>query len=326
LGESRAQLVWLRTVNFDEFLATSLTADDPHLAGAHAERFGDRLLDGRVGLPFDGTRAHPHAQRAVGVLDTLGPGIRVGFDVEPQHAVQCCTRLGGCPALAWPAGLTTADESASSPPSCRRSRAQGERRLRTMSVGLQRRAALRNAEIAQLLQVALGLLAIWLGALELQAHSPPGQLSWAALDVLVHGAAAGLCAVWLVPAYGWRPLVSAIVAGIVIDLDHAVAARSLDPFKMMNLAARPPTHSLVAAVLFGVLAGRLLGSVSGYAVGIGIVAHLLGDAIEPAGVPLLMPFVANPRMQVPVAVLIGGMLDMALVSAWLSQRAKRPAR
>lgn len=192
-----------------------------------------------------------------------------------------------------------------------------------MRVGVQRRIVLRNLEMARVLQVATGLLAIWFGALELQEHSAPGQLTWAALDVLVHGAAAGLCAVWLLPGYGWRPLVSAIAAGILIDLDHAVAARSLDPLKMMSLAARPPTHSLVAAVLFGIVAGRLLGSVCGYAVGIGIVAHLLGDAIEPAGVPLLAPFVTNPRIQISVVVLIGGMLAMALASAWLSQRAKR---
>src|SRR5690242_10164464 len=130
-----------------------------------------------------------------------------------------------------------------------------------MSVGLQRRVVLRNGEMTRVLQLASGLLVVWLGALELQEHSPPGQLTWAALDVVVHGAAAGLCAVWLLPAYGWRPLVSAIAAGILIDLDHAVAARSLNPFNMMSIGTRPPTHSLVAAVLFGIVAARFVGSV-----------------------------------------------------------------
>jgi LexA-binding, inner membrane-associated putative hydrolase len=194
-----------------------------------------------------------------------------------------------------------------------------------MSVGLQRRVVPRSAELMRVLQLATGLLVIWLGALELQERSAPGQLTWAALDIAVHGAAAGLCAVWLLPGYGWRPLASAIAAGILIDLDHAVAARSLDPLNMMSIGARPPTHSLLAAVLFGIVAGRLLGAVCGYAVAIGMLAHLLGDAVEPPGVPLLVPFVANPTIQVPAGMLIGGMLAMALTSAWLTQRA-RPRR
>jgi hypothetical protein len=292
LGQSRPQLVWFETVDFYGFVATSRAADDAHLPRPQAKCFSDQLLDRRVRPPFDGSGTHPNAQHAVDVRDTLNPGIGMRFDAQPQH------------------------HNASVAPGRRG-------RLWVMSVGLQRRAVVRNVELTQVLQLVTALLLIWLGALELQEHSAPGQLTWAALDVLVHGSTAGLCAVWLLPGFGWRPFIAAIAAGVFIDLDHAVAARSLDPLKMMSLAARPPTHSLLAAVLVGIVAGRLLGRVCGYAVGIGIVAHLLGDAIEPAGVPLLVPFVANPRLQVSVSVLIGGMLVMALASAWLSQRANR---
>jgi len=165
---------------------------------------------------------------------------------------------------------------------------------------------------------ALALLAIWVAALDAQRYVEGDPAMWAGLDALAHGAAAGLVAVWLVPGFGTRTLVWGIAAGILIDLDHAVAARSLNPLQMMSLAARPPTHSLLAALALAALVGSLRGWIVGYAVGIGIVAHLLGDAIEPAGVPLLVPFVANPWMRVSVTTLVLGMLVMALLSACFS--------
>jgi membrane-bound metal-dependent hydrolase YbcI (DUF457 family) len=164
----------------------------------------------------------------------------------------------------------------------------------------------------------LGLLALWLAALQAQQYVERTPLAWAGLDAVAHGAAAGLVAVGLIPGFGARTLVWGIAAGILLDLDHAVAARSLDPLRMMSLTARPPTHSLVAALALAGLVGSLRGWIFGYVVGIGIIAHLLGDAIEPAGVPLLAPFIADPWMRVSVTTLVFGMLAMGLVSTGLS--------
>lgn len=167
--------------------------------------------------------------------------------------------------------------------------------------------------------MAAGLGLLWLGAIVLQHRSPPATL-WAALDAVAHGAAAGLCTVWLWPAFGARPVLSAMLAGTLIDLDHAVAAHSLDPHRMMSLDARPPTHSLAGAAVFGVLAWAAFGVIDGYAVAIGVLAHLLGDAVEPAGVPFLAPFVAYAQMHVPTWALGLGIGLSACASAALARR------
>jgi membrane-bound metal-dependent hydrolase YbcI (DUF457 family) len=75
-------------------------------------------------------------------------------------------------------------------------------------------------------------------------------------------------------------VLAAVLASTFIDLDHAVAAHSLDPGRMEALQARPPTHSLAFAAAIGGLGWAAFGLPTGYALAAGIVVHLLGDAME----------------------------------------------
>ena len=83
-----------------------------------------------------------------------------------------------------------------------------------------------------------------------------GRPFWAVIDVLVHGAVAlavtGPCI--RRATRGKRALALsglAFLSATVLDLDHFVAAGSLDLHAALSLAARPPTHSLTFALLLG---------------------------------------------------------------------------
>jgi membrane-bound metal-dependent hydrolase YbcI (DUF457 family) len=173
---------------------------------------------------------------------------------------------------------------------------------------------------------------IWLVAVLAQA--PLGlSTPWAVLDAIRHGAAAALTTVWLVPRYGWKPLVAGCLAGVALDLDHAVAARSLDPAAMMGLGVRPATHSLVGAVAFGLVAWPLFGHAVAYAVGAGMVAHIVEDSLSWPGVPLLAPLIPAPHVLLPAIVaalvvstlgLLSATLGGSLKAGRLRRKRKRP--
>lgn len=105
-----------------------------------------------------------------------------------------------------------------------------------------------------------------------------------------------LSALWEVVAHGslgvivvlpivWRsqrraPLVLlAFFGGIALDVDHAVAAGSLNPRTMERLGARPDTHSLLFVCLLALLAFALTRrKLIAWAVFAILSAHLLFDA------------------------------------------------
>ena len=70
-------------------------------------------------------------------------------------------------------------------------------------------------------------------------------------DPLVHALVAAAVVAPLVRRAGSAPLVTAIAAGTLIDVDHPLAARSLDLRANLSLASRPRSHSLVAALVTG---------------------------------------------------------------------------
>jgi membrane-bound metal-dependent hydrolase YbcI (DUF457 family) len=106
-------------------------------------------------------------------------------------------------------------------------------------------------------------------------------------DPLQHAAIAATVAAPL----GRAAVRAAVAAALVIDLDHAVAARSVRVRDTTALDTRPRTHSVVTALTAGLVVARARGSVEGWAVFSGLVSHFLHDAGDHAApTPMLWPF------------------------------------
>jgi LexA-binding, inner membrane-associated putative hydrolase len=138
----------------------------------------------------------------------------------------------------------------------------------------------------------------------------------AAADPFAHA----LLAAAVVAPLGRRAIVTAVVAGTVVDLDHVVAARSARPLAMLSLEARPRSHTLLGAVALGAAGTAAGGPVHGWAAFAGLASHLLRDAGDDAApTPLLWPLAA-PR-QIGRRRAAAGIATLALGSWALSRRA-----
>jgi hypothetical protein len=110
-------------------------------------------------------------------------------------------------------------------------------------------------------------------------------------DPLQHALIAAAVATPLVPGSGGGVLATAVAAAVLIDVDHAVAARSLRIDATTSLATRPRSHSLLTALGAGALVGAAAGPAHGWAAFGGLASHLLHDAGDrSAPTPLLWPF------------------------------------
>jgi hypothetical protein len=110
-------------------------------------------------------------------------------------------------------------------------------------------------------------------------------------DPLQHALIAAAVAAPLVRPAGRGVLASAVVAALVIDVDHVVAARSLRIRDTTGLRARPRTHSLVTALGAGAVVTRAAGPLHGWATFGALASHLLHDAGDRAApTPILWPF------------------------------------
>jgi len=131
--------------------------------------------------------------------------------------------------------------------------------------------------------------------------SPPRALTArrrveAYADPVLHGLVAAAVAAPLVPRRGRGPLLAAVAAGTLIDIDHPVAARSLRLEAMLSLDSRPPSHSAVAALATGTAAAAAAGPVYGWAAFGGLLSHILRDASDDtAPTPLLWPWPGSGR-------------------------------
>jgi hypothetical protein len=114
-------------------------------------------------------------------------------------------------------------------------------------------------------------------------------------DPLAHALIAAAVAAPLVPRGGRAPLLAAVAAAELIDLDHPVAARSRHLADWISMPVRPPSHSLVVALGAGAVTAAVAGPVPGWAAFAGLASHLLHDAGDRAApTPLLWPL-APPR-------------------------------
>jgi len=154
-----------------------------------------------------------------------------------------------------------------------------------------------------------------------------GRAFWAAFDVLVHGAVAlvvtGSC---IRQARSRKRAVAlsglAFVAATTLDVDHFVAAGSLDIGPALALAHRPPTHSLTFALAVGA-AVRLVSRdrEASWLAFAGIASHVLRDAAMGTA-PLLWPLSVDA---VPRWAYLCGELGLLLASGAFWPGARRRA-
>ena len=143
-----------------------------------------------------------------------------------------------------------------------------------------------------------------------------GRYLVAVSDPLAHALLAAAVAAPL----GSAAVRTAVVAGTLIDVDHAVAARSLRLEPMLSLPARPRTHAIAVAVALGAAGVAVGGPRHGWAAFAGLTSHLLRDASDDqAPTPILWP-VGAPR-QIGRRVAVAGVAALAVGSWAVSRRA-----
>jgi len=143
-------------------------------------------------------------------------------------------------------------------------------------------------------------------------------------DPLQHVLIAAAVVAPLAPRTGRAVFGTATAVALLIDLDHAVAARSVRVRDTTGLPVRPPSHSLLVAAAAGALVAAGAGPLHGWAAGAALVSHLLHDAGDRAApTPLLWPFA--PARQIGRRRQLAGTALLALGSVLVSRTGARPA-
>ncbi len=173
------------------------------------------------------------------------------------------------------------------------------------------------------LVVIVGALAAWLSADLLQARVAQPAL-WGALDLVAHAAVAALCVAWLVPSWGWAPVVVAACAATALDVDHIATAR-FEGARITSLGTRSALHSLVGILVLTGLAGWLGNPRVALATGAGLLTHLCRDATQVPGIPLWVPFNAADDVMLPSWTL-PALVTLLSAGALLVARGGLPAR
>jgi hypothetical protein len=120
-------------------------------------------------------------------------------------------------------------------------------------------------------------------------------------------------------------IATAVAPALVIDVDHAVAARSVRIRDTTSLATRPRAHSLLTALGAGAVATAAAGPLHGWAAFAGLSSHLLHDAGDRAApTPLLWPFA--PARQLGRRVQVAGTALLALGSVAISRATATTSR
>ena len=127
-----------------------------------------------------------------------------------------------------------------------------------------------------------------------------------------------LIAASVVAPLGRRVIATAVSAALAIDVDHAVAARSVRIRHTTGLRTRPRSHSLVTAAGAAAFVGARHGPLHGWAVFAGLASHFLHDAGDDAApTPVFWPFA--PARQLGRRRQLVGTAALALASVAISR-------
>jgi len=153
------------------------------------------------------------------------------------------------------------------------------------------------------------------------ARAGDGTPRRALFDGLSHGSAALAVIVPAaprVPEPGWF-LATGLAGGLLLDLDHILAAQSIRLDRCMTMPARPPTHSFPTALLASVGLARLR-PWRGLGLGLflGLMSHLLRD-LGTGGAPVF-----HPRRVIECAYPTSLLLTAALAVFGCSLAARSP--
>jgi membrane-bound metal-dependent hydrolase YbcI (DUF457 family) len=141
-------------------------------------------------------------------------------------------------------------------------------------------------------------------------------------DPLQHAAIAAIVVAPLAARVGGRVFATAVTAALVIDADHALAARSIRPRNTTALAQRPRSHSLLTAAGAGGLVSAAAGPVHGWAAFAALGSHLLHDAGDRAApTPLFWPW--RPARQLGRRAQVAGTLALTTGSVVIGCAAAR---
>jgi membrane-bound metal-dependent hydrolase YbcI (DUF457 family) len=125
-----------------------------------------------------------------------------------------------------------------------------------------------------------------------------------------------------------RLLLLAFVGGVILDVDHALAAGTLSPGAMEELGRRPPTHSLAFAATLALIAYACTRRVlAAWAVLAIMGSHLLFDAAG-GGVRWLYPLPepeSIPWLACPLGILLLFGVSLALTRSQAPPLAGSPA-
>ena len=142
-------------------------------------------------------------------------------------------------------------------------------------------------------------------------------------DPLQHVLIAAAVVAPLAPRAGRGVFATATAVALLIDIDHAVAARSLRVRDTTGLPERPQSHSLVVAAAAGALVAAAAGPRHGWAAAAALASHLLHDAGDRAApTPLLWPFA--PARQIGRRRQLAG-TGLLVLGSVLVSRGARPA-
>ena len=120
-----------------------------------------------------------------------------------------------------------------------------------------------------------------------------------------------------------RFLAIAALSAVAIDLDHVVAARSVELISCMTMPHRPPSHSLLTLGALTYLSERAWpGSQTELAIALGLGSHLLRD-LATGGAPIVLPRQIVEMARPSVAFMIVG---LGAFGRWYARHMLDPRR